>query len=248
VVLVDMDFADPRLHEAAGTPNDEGLGDIALFGASLAGVAHRVPDRAIDFVPAGAYVPDVDEAFAAIPWHRLLAEAAEAGGIALFYMPADRFTAEVSEILPNAVFLGGTKDAWEADRDWPPAGVVALAIAPPVPPLDEAESVVPAAPADEPAPVEAPVAEVAEVAEGAAVSPDSGAWPSGACVSRSVILELQSAFAGAVGDGLHATMVAIPAAIEHNLRDALGLGPLGEQLSRGLGLGSRREQDFLGIR
>jgi hypothetical protein len=42
--------------------------------------------------------------------------------------------------------------------------VVALAIAPPVPPLDDAESAVPTAPADEPEPVEAPVA-VAEVAE-----------------------------------------------------------------------------------
>src|SRR5690606_3080010 len=36
-------------------------------------------------------------------------------------------------------------------------------------------------------------------------------------------LELQSAFAGAVGDGLHATMVTVAAAVEHHLRDARGL-------------------------
>lgn len=137
VILVDMDFDDPRLHEAAGTRNDEGLSDIALFGASLAGVSRPVAGKPIHVVAAGPFVPDVDEAAASVPWPRILAEAADSGAKVLFYIPAERFTAEVSEIVPDAVFLGGTKDAWEADRDWPPAGVVALAVAPPVPPLEE---------------------------------------------------------------------------------------------------------------
>ena len=45
-------------------------------------------------------------------------------------------------------------------------------------------------------------------------------------------LELQSAFAGAVGDRLHAAMVPVARAVEHDLGDARLLGLLGEQLAR----------------
>src|SRR5207237_5880292 len=48
-------------------------------------------------------------------------------------------------------------------------------------------------------------------------------------------LELQSAFAGAVSDGLHATMVTITCPIEDYLADTRGLGLLGQQLSGALG-------------
>src|SRR5580765_3879464 len=44
-------------------------------------------------------------------------------------------------------------------------------------------------------------------------------------------LELQSAFAGAVGDGLHATMVTITCPVEHDFLDSCRGGLLGQQLA-----------------
>src|SRR5690349_5408685 len=50
-------------------------------------------------------------------------------------------------------------------------------------------------------------------------------------------LELQSAFARAVGDGLHATMVTVAGAVEHHPGHARRLGLLGQQLSDRLAAG-----------
>src|SRR5436189_6476304 len=55
-------------------------------------------------------------------------------------------------------------------------------------------------------------------------------------LSRRPILELQSAFARAVGNGLHATMVAIAPAVEHHEAQSLGLCAGGHGLAHQLGL------------
>ena len=48
---------------------------------------------------------------------------------------------------------------------------------------------------------------------------------------RAPSIELQSALAGAVGERLDAPVVEVAAAVEHDLADAGGLGPLGDQLA-----------------
>src|SRR5512135_2578619 len=72
----------------------------------------------------------------------------------------------------------------------------------------------------------------------------SAAGRSGAAVSvpsvvaccSSAMLELQSAFARAVCDGLHATVIPIAGAVEHDPRDPRRLGPLRQQLPGRLAL------------
>jgi hypothetical protein len=45
------------------------------------------------------------------------------------------------------------------------------------------------------------------------------------------LLELQSALAGTVGNGLHAAVIPITRAVEHHLRDSRRLGPFGKHLA-----------------
>ena len=54
-------------------------------------------------------------------------------------------------------------------------------------------------------------------------------------VSQCPCLELQPGFARRVGDGAHAAVIQIAAAIEHHPRDALVLEPLGDHLAERLG-------------
>jgi hypothetical protein len=51
-----------------------------------------------------------------------------------------------------------------------------------------------------------------------------------------VLLELQSAFAGPVGQRLDPTVIRVTAAIEHDLLQTLGQSPLGHQLAHARGL------------
>ena len=54
---------------------------------------------------------------------------------------------------------------------------------------------------------------------------------------RLPILELQSRFAGRIGDCLDASVINVATAIEHHLGDALLLGQFGDLLADGLGRG-----------
>ena len=69
-----------------------------------------------------------------------------------------------------------------------------------------------------------------------------------ACLPSHLPLELQSAFACAVGDGLHTTMVTVTCPVEHHFGDPGRLGLLGQQLAGALGaahLGLRRRPESL---
>src|SRR5215216_7194951 len=65
---------------------------------------------------------------------------------------------------------------------------------------------------------------------------------SGAAMGSCPSLEVQSALAGALGQRLHAAVVAVAAAVEHGCIDAGGLGALGEQLPRAAGLVHRLQR------
>src|SRR5206468_1854655 len=55
--------------------------------------------------------------------------------------------------------------------------------------------------------------------------------PPALCVSSAIFLELQPAFAGTVGQRLHAAMIAISSTIEHNPRDPRVLRARGDPLA-----------------
>src|SRR3954453_13040468 len=61
-------------------------------------------------------------------------------------------------------------------------------------------------------------------------------------------LERQSTLARALGEGLHATVVLVAAAVEHSRLDAGGLRALGEQLAGTAGLVHARQGLELGLR
>src|SRR5688572_3097986 len=60
-------------------------------------------------------------------------------------------------------------------------------------------------------------------------------------------LEGQAALAGAVGQGLHAAVVLVAAAVEHGAVDTGSLGALGQQLAGPLGLLHRLERPQVGL-
>src|SRR5918992_487653 len=64
---------------------------------------------------------------------------------------------------------------------------------------------------------------------------------------KSSSLEVQSALAGALRERLHAAVVLVAAAIEHDAFDAGGLGALGEQLAGAAGLLDRLERMQLAL-
>src|SRR5690606_26303272 len=72
-----------------GVPNDEGIADLLLFGASLEHLAVTVPGTGVRLVPAGPFIPDDREVWASPAWTRIVEEATANGGGLLLYMPAE---------------------------------------------------------------------------------------------------------------------------------------------------------------
>ena len=79
VVLADCVLEHPMLHRAVGLPNQEGLADAALFGASVSRVAQAVPGRSFFFVSAGSPSGDPDAVLASPRWGRMKQGFREAG-------------------------------------------------------------------------------------------------------------------------------------------------------------------------
>ena len=71
VVLADCVLEHPMLHRSAGLPNDEGLVDAALFGASVSRVARPVPGRGFFFVGTGSPAGDAEAVIASARLARL---------------------------------------------------------------------------------------------------------------------------------------------------------------------------------
>jgi hypothetical protein len=79
VVLADGMLEFPMLHRELGVANAEGISDAALYGASVARVAHPVPGRAFFFVSAGSPSGDPDSVATSPRWARLLEGFKDAG-------------------------------------------------------------------------------------------------------------------------------------------------------------------------
>jgi hypothetical protein len=122
VVLADCDVSAASLHELVGEPNDEGITDLIVFGASAERVVRSVEDGDLRFVPSGTVVADPDGALADARWSMVLSDFRSSGDTLLLYLPAE---------LPGAAMLSG-----HADR------LIQLAPAPPEGRLDKRTTVV----------------------------------------------------------------------------------------------------------
>ena len=87
IVLADVDFEQPTLHDVLGEANGEGLADALLFGASLERVTLTPAGEAFEFVPCGAYAPDPPDLMGHSGWVRLLSELAARNALMLVYAP-----------------------------------------------------------------------------------------------------------------------------------------------------------------
>lgn len=88
VVLADLDFERPRLHEIFGVPNDEGMADSLEFGISFGRIARAVDGEAFDLAPAGPPGGDPGLLLRSSAWTRILLEVAARNETLLAYAPA----------------------------------------------------------------------------------------------------------------------------------------------------------------
>ncbi|HEY0025150.1 MAG TPA: SPOR domain-containing protein [Longimicrobium sp.] len=155
-VLADLCLDDPFLHERIGMPNQEGVVDIFLYGASLARSARAVPGRGFYLISSGTYTPDAGEVLRSPRWEKIVAGFRDANAALLLFAPSDApELAAIGRFADDAIVLGG--------GDGPgalPASVAGVAtrawLAPPRTDGDRAPAAAPATPADrfpEPEPV-----------------------------------------------------------------------------------------------
>lgn len=115
IVLCDLSLSAPALHRVLGVPNDEGMTDLFVFGASLRRVTTAVRDGALFFAPAGVGVPDPERIAAHPRWDRLLAGAADAHATLLLFAPADLpGVGRIASRVGYAAVLGGASEAEDA--------------------------------------------------------------------------------------------------------------------------------------
>jgi len=88
VALVDCYVDEPRLHGAAGLPNDAGVVDVFEYGASLSRITQPQPEPNLWFLPAGTYAPDRVATMTHPGWRRVAADfAREHVTLLLFLAP-----------------------------------------------------------------------------------------------------------------------------------------------------------------
>lgn len=87
VVLADLGFDQPALDRQLGLPNEEGMSDVFLFGASLSRVARAVPGQRFYFAPSGAFAGDPADLLTHTRWSRILDGFRDADATLVAYLP-----------------------------------------------------------------------------------------------------------------------------------------------------------------
>lgn len=166
VVLAELDFDSPSIHELLGLGNDEGAADVVLFGASVRRTAQPVEGLGFSFLPAGV-APDPEEVLADPHWSVAASEVARAGGLLLFYAPADApGLGALAARVGHALALADPDEIDAIRRTLTPRCEVAAVIAPV---MEEEPAAVPAAAETAPVLEDAPL--LAEAAHKIEVSP-----------------------------------------------------------------------------
>jgi cell division septation protein DedD len=88
-VLADLCLEDPFLNERIGMPNQEGVVDIFLYGASLARSARAVPGRGFYLISAGTYTPDPGAVLRNARWDKIVGGFRDNQAALLLFVPSD---------------------------------------------------------------------------------------------------------------------------------------------------------------
>lgn len=89
VLLCDGNLEEAPLHGELDVENQEGLGDVILFGASPRRVARKLEGRGFLFISSGTVVADPEAAYSQPRWRGLYAAFREAGAALVLYLPAE---------------------------------------------------------------------------------------------------------------------------------------------------------------
>jgi hypothetical protein len=157
-VLADLCLEDPFLSERIGMPNQEGIVDIFLYGASLARSARAVPGRGFYLISAGTYTSEPGAVLRNPRWDKIVGGFRDNQAALLLFVPADApELAALREWVRDAIVLGGgegarprpagdfTARAWLAPprRD---GGAASIPVARPASPADRFPDPEPVAP------------------------------------------------------------------------------------------------------
>ncbi|HEX6368082.1 MAG TPA: SPOR domain-containing protein, partial [Longimicrobium sp.] len=183
-VLADLCLEDPFLNDRIGMPNQDGVVDIFLYGASLARSARAVPGRGFYLISSGTYTPEPGAVLRNPRWDKIVAGFRDNNAALLLFVPSDapelstlrRFVSEV-------VLLGGADGSSPlppeladqfAVRAWltPPRrdGAAAAPAARPASPADRFPEPEPVAPWNAPPGTRAELAGLSDAAIPAAAS------------------------------------------------------------------------------
>lgn len=194
-VLADLCLEDPFLNDRIGMPNQDGVVDIFLYGASLARSARAVPGRGFYLISSGTYTPDPGAVLRHPRWDKIVAGFRDNNAALLLFVPSDApELPSLRRFVSEAILLGGADGASPlppelaadfAVRAWltPPRrdGAAAAPAARPTSPADRF-------PEPEPvAPWKAPPGTRTELAGASAVPAAGAAGASGAQVAPNVI-------------------------------------------------------------
>jgi hypothetical protein len=156
-VLADLCLEDPFLNDRIGMPNQDGVVDIFLYGASLARSARAVPGRGFYLISSGTYTPEPGAVLRNPRWDKIVAGFRDNNAALLLFAPSDapelpslrRFVSEV-------ILLGGADGASPLPAELADHLTVRAWLTPPRREVAAAPAARPASPADrfpEPEPV-----------------------------------------------------------------------------------------------
>lgn len=190
-VLADLCLEDPFLHERIGMPNQDGVVDIFLYGASLARSARAVPGRGFYLISSGTYTDDPGGVLRNPRWDKIVAGFRDNNAALLLFVPSD--APELSTLrrfVSEAILLGGSDGASPlpaaladqfAVRAWltpPRRDGAAAPVARPASPADRFPEPEPVAPWNAPPGTRAELAATPEpVVAGAAAATGAAAIP-----------------------------------------------------------------------
>jgi hypothetical protein len=126
IFLMDLGLATPSLHEALELPNQEGVTDAFLFGASVQRIARPTPDGAIFFASAGTPTADPEAVLGHPRWQDLAGGFSETDATLLLFLPTEIPGAEsILRFATDVIFLAVEGES--ADALLGPASVKLLA-------------------------------------------------------------------------------------------------------------------------
>lgn len=107
-VLADLCLEDPFLNDRIGMPNQDGVVDIFLYGASLARSARAVPGRGFHLISSGTYTPDPGAVLRNPRWDKIVAGFRDNNAALLLFVPSDApELATLRRFVSEVVLLGG---------------------------------------------------------------------------------------------------------------------------------------------